>query len=216
MKESTILSSKRALIFDFDGTLADTLPRIVTISNRLATEFGHRQIQEEDIEALRGQRSRDVLRWLKVPLLKIPILAHRFKAELRKEIHLVKPILTVRMVVAQLQPRYLLGIVTSNSEANVHAFLAANDMGYFTFVRSATGLYSKSSVLSRVVREQGLTKAETLYVGDEVRDIEAARACGIDTIAVTWGGNNAEKLAQMNPRFIAYQPEELLTIVARW
>lgn len=216
MKESNALPPQRTLIFDFDGTLADTLPRIVSISNRLATEFGYRHVREEDIEALRGQRSRDVLRRLKVPLLKIPTLARRFKAELRKEIHLVKPILTVPMVVAQLQSHYLLGIVTSNSVANVRAFLAANNMDHFAFVRSATGLFSKSSVLNQVVREQGLAKAETLYIGDEVRDIEAARACGIDTIAVTWGGNNAEKLAQMNPRFIAYQPEELLTIVARW
>ena len=82
------MSPKRTLIFDFDGTLADTLPRIVAISNRLAAEFGYRQVREEDVEALRGQRSREVLRQLRVPVYKIPTIARRFKSELQKEIHL--------------------------------------------------------------------------------------------------------------------------------
>ena len=210
------MSSERTLIFDFDGTLADTLPSIVAISNRLAAEFGYQEVRVADIEALRGQRSREVLRRLQVPLLKIPTLARRFKAELQKEIHLVSPFASIRPVVEQLQQHYVLGIVTSNSAANVDRFLEANDMLYFSFVRSAANLFGKSHVLNRVIREQHLMKAETLYVGDEVRDIEAARASGIDMVAVSWGANNVDKLAQWQPRFIAHRPEELLTIVAEW
>ena len=210
------MSPERTLIFDFDGTLADTLPRIVAISNQLASEFGYRLIQEADIETLRGQRSREVLRRLRVPLFKIPTIARRFKAELQKEIHLATPFASVRAVVEQLQTNHVLGIVTSNSVVNVNRFLEANQMSYFTFVRSSSGLFGKERVLRRVIQEQQLTTSETLYVGDEVRDIEAARACGIDTVAVTWGANNANKLTQWHPRFIVHRPEELLTIVAEW
>ena len=207
---------KRTLIFDFDGTLADTLPRIVAISNRLASEFGYCQVHEADIEALRGQRSREVLRRLQVPLFKMPAIARRFKSELQKEIHLVTPFASVRAVIEQLQPYYTLGVVTSNSVANVNKFLDANSMTHFRFVRSSAGLFGKSRVLNRVLRENRLAKSDTLYVGDEVRDIEAARACGVDAIAVTWGANSTDKLAQWQPRFMAHRPEELLTIVANW
>ena len=89
-------------------------------------------------------------------------------------------------------------------------------MNHFAFVRSSAGLFGKSRVLRRVLRERQLTGAGVLYIGDEVRDIEAARACGIDTIAVAWGANHVDKLTQWNPRFMAHRPEELLTIVAGW
>lgn len=204
------------MIFDFDGTLADTLPSIVAISNRLASEYGYQQVREEDIEALRGQRSREVLQRLQVPLLKIPALARRFKAELQKEIHLVAPFAAIQTVIDQLQQEYILGIVTSNSVANVNRFLEVNGMSCFAFVRSSAGLFGKGRVLNKVIREKHLIKSETLYIGDEVRDIEAARSCGIDTVAVTWGANTMDKLAQLQPRFMAHRPEELLTIVADW
>ena len=207
---------KRAIIFDFDGTLADTLPAIVAISNRLATEFGYRQVQEEDIETLRGQRSREVLRTLRVPLFKVPTIAQRFKSELHKEIHLIVPFPSIRTVIEQLRHDYVLGIVTSNSVANVNRFLEVNELSYFSFVRSSVGLFRKSRVLNRVIRENQLSKANTLYVGDEVRDVEAARVCGIDSVAVAWGANTIDKLAQVQPRFIIRRPEELLTIIANW
>ena len=207
---------ERTIIFDFDGTLADTLPRIVAISNRLAPEYGYRPVLEEEIEWLRGKRSREVLRHLKIPLFKVPTLALRLKAELQKEIHLVRPFASIRSVVGQLTLHYRLGIVTSNSVANVNQFLDANDMPYFEFVRSSAGLFRKGRVLHRVTHEHSLSKNETLYVGDEVRDIEAARACGIDTIAVAWGANRLDKLLEARPRFVAHRPEELLEIVATW
>lgn len=214
--EETPMLPDHTLIFDFDGTLADTLPRLVAISNRLAPEFGYRQVLKEDIVTLRGKRSREVLRHLKVPLFKIPALALRIKAELQQEIHLVPPSIPVRTVLEQLKSHYRLGIVTSNSVVNVNKFLEANRMVFFDFVRSSSGLFGKGQTLSRVLKEKRLSKSKTLYVGDEVRDIEAARQCGIETIAVTWGANDADKLSQFQPRFLIHQPEELLTILANW
>ena len=204
---------RRTLIFDFDGTLADTLPRLVAISNRLAAEYGYRTIAEADIPMLRGKRSVEVLRWLRVPLIKIPAIARRFKAELYREIDQVAPTLTIQDSVGQLAAIYTLGIVTSNSVANVQRFLQTHDWPYFTFVRASAGLLGKSQVLKRLMRERKLVRAETLYIGDEVRDINAARACGLDTVAVSWGANHAERLAQAQPWALVHRPEELVQVI---
>lgn len=206
---------RRTLIFDFDGTLADTLPQLVAISNRLSTVYGYRFIGEADIPMLRGKRSAEVLRWLRVPLLKMPTIARRFKAELYQEMTQVKPVSGIPDIIDHLSATHTLGVVTSNSVANVRCFLETNDLPYFAFVRSSASLLGKSRVLKRLVRERRLVRAETLYVGDEVRDIKAARVCGLDTVAVSWGANHAERLAQAQPWALIHQPEELPQVVTK-
>ena len=210
------MSPKPTLIFDFDGTLADTLPHLLALSNRLAPEYGHRRVAEGDIDALRGLHAREVIRWLRVPWYKLPRLARRIRAELHHVMPQVIPIEAVPAAVSQLALGFELGILTTNSVANVRVFLAAQQLMPFAFVRSSPRLMGKRRTLKRVLREQRLAVANTLYIGDEVRDVEAARACGLDTIAVSWGANDTHKLGQANPFIIVHHPSELPEAVNAW
>jgi phosphoglycolate phosphatase-like HAD superfamily hydrolase len=107
-----------------------------------------------------------------------------------------------------------LGIVTSNSRENVVAFLTAQALpDIFDFVESGLTLFGKDKVLQRVVKQQRLNPADMIYVGDETRDIEAARKMGIQIISVTWGFNSEQALAAENPDFLIHQPEELLQVL---
>nr|WKN34077.1 HAD-IA family hydrolase [Tunicatimonas sp. TK19036] len=207
------MEAKRTLVFDFDGTIADTLPRILAISNRLSSEFGYRKLPDEAIELFRGKRSREALEQLQIPMIKLPVIARRMKAELQKEIHLLKPIASVKEVICELAPHYRLGIVTSNSLPNVEQFLEANEMAFFDFIHSSSSLFGKSSVLRGVLRSRRLLQEETIYIGDETRDIEAAKKSGIDMIAVSWGANSAEVLASLQPQFLIHQPKGLLALL---
>lgn len=209
------MQAKRTLVFDFDGTIANTLPHILTISNRLAGEFGYRSVKEDEIELFRGKSSREALALLQIPLVRLPAIARRMKAELQKDIHLLKPILSVKEVLYELASHYRLGIVTSNSSSNVERFLKANEMAYFDFIYSSSSLFGKSRVLRGVLKARQLRREETVYVGDETRDIEAAKKTGIDMIAVAWGANSAEVLASLQPQFLIQQPEELLALLRK-
>ncbi len=51
------------------------------------------------------------------------------------------------------------------------------------------------------------------YVGDEVRDVVAARQAQVKSIAVTWGFNTLTALQQAQPHALIEQPQELLTIL---
>lgn len=210
------MSPKPTLIFDFDGTLADTLPRLLALSNRLAPEYGHRRVTEEDIDTLRGLHAREVLRWLKVPWYKLPRLARRVRAESHLEMPQVVPIEAMPAAIAQLAADFRLGILTTNSVANVRVFLTTQQITHFAFVYSSHQLMGKRRTLKRVLREQRLMAADTLYIGDEVRDVEAARCCGLDAIAVSWGANNIHKLGQANPYAIVHHPSELPEAVNAW
>jgi len=207
------MEAKNTLVFDFDGTIADTLPRILAISNRLAPDFGYRCVPDSEIEMLRGVRSREALKILKIPLLRVPAIAIRMKAELQKEMHLIHPISSMKEVLNQLRSQYRLGIVTSNSRSNVERFLEANGMVFFDFVYSSSSLFGKNRVLKRLLRVHQLHRQEVAYVGDETRDIDAAKKTGIDMIAVSWGANTAEALARLHPQNLINHPRGLLTLL---
>ncbi|PSB03825.1 HAD family hydrolase, partial [Merismopedia glauca] len=55
--------------------------------------------------------------------------------------------------------------------------------------------------------------AKVIYVGDETRDIEAARKSKIKAIAVCWGFNFREILAKYKPDFLIDRPSQLLEVV---
>ncbi len=209
------METKKTLVFDFDGTIADTLPRILAISNRLAPDFGYRQVPDNEIEMLRSVRSREALKLLQIPMLRIPAIAIRMKAELQKEMHLIQPISSMKEVLIELGVTYRLGIITSNSESNVEQFLNANDMAFFEFVYSSSSLFGKNRVLKRLLKKRQLQREDTIYIGDETRDVDAAQKTGIDMIAVSWGANTADALAQLNPQHLIHHPDGLLTLLSR-
>lgn len=105
------------------------------------------------------------------------------------------------------------GIVTSNSTENVEIFLQQNGIQEVDFIHSEKNMFGKAKVLRRVIRQQKIGNQECMYVGDEVRDVEAAHQAGIGCIAVTWGFNTAERLQQARPDFIVHKPEEIAAIL---
>ena len=50
------------------------------------------------------------------------------------------------------------------------------------------------------------------YIGDETRDIDAAKQCGISAVAVTWGFNSEAIIAKHNPHYLVRHPKDILTI----
>ena len=106
---------------------------------------------------------------------------------------------------------FMLGILTSNSKDNVQEFLKKNDMDVFDWVYAERSLFGKARKLDKIIKKQKLKKEETIYVADEIRDIEAAKKSQIKIMAVTWGFNAKAGLAKYRPDFLLDHPKELLT-----
>jgi phosphoglycolate phosphatase-like HAD superfamily hydrolase len=107
-----------------------------------------------------------------------------------------------------------IGILTSNSEANVTAFLRRHDLPYFKFIRTSSKLFGKAREMKKILKQEKLMPSGVLYIGDETRDIEAAKESGLRMAAVTWGYNSPEALAAMRPDHLITSPEEILRIGA--
>ena len=174
-------------IFDLDGTLADTFPWFLRNVNGVADRFGFRRIADGDVESLRHAGSREVLKRLEVPLWKLPGIARhmrRMKAAHLADIPLFPGAVT--MLQALREGGLTLALVSSDHETNARRQLgeAANLFSHFD---CGASLFGKSAKFRRVVKRAGVSPAQAISIGDEVRDIEAARAAGIASGAVMWG-----------------------------
>jgi phosphoglycolate phosphatase len=69
----------RLVIFDFDGTLADSADWFVRNLNPMAERFGFRQADEAEIERLRRLPNREIIRRLGVPKGKLPRIARHMR-----------------------------------------------------------------------------------------------------------------------------------------
>lgn len=207
--------TQKVIIFDFDGTIADTVDALVSIANRLAIEFGYVQITPDQLTHLRNLSSREIIKYSGISLFKIPFLVKKVKAELKDKIQELQPITGMKESLIELKDYgYQLGIITSNSKDNVTAFLTINELdNLFNFIYSGVTIFGKTTIINNVLKQKQLKPETVIYVGDETRDIEASKKANIKVIAVTWGFNSPEILAKQNPNFVIHHPSELLQVI---
>ncbi|MEG3439926.1 HAD-IA family hydrolase [Pannus brasiliensis CCIBt3594] len=207
--------SIKVVVFDFDGTIADTHDTFVEIVNGLAAEFGYKPVNSEEVEILKNLSSREVIERSKVPPFWIPFLLYRVKREFNKRIDRLEPFADLHSCLASLKERgYTLGIITSNTRENVTTFLKKHQLfDFFDFIYSGTPLFGKHKIIDRLIRQNRFQLSEVIYVGDETRDINAAKKSKVKAIAVGWGFNSPKILAKFQPDYLIHHPRELLEIL---
>lgn len=204
----------RTMIFDFDGTLAGTFEPVLQVLDGLADEFGYRRAQPGEIPELMKLSVRELAERMNLSWHRLPLLAARVRKEMTRMMPQVKAIPGIETALSELRGRGVrLGILTSNKRENVDVFLANHPQLVFDFISTGSGLFSKHHRLAKLLKQRKLALAETCYVGDEVRDIEAARELGMTMVAVSWGFSASQLLAASHPQHLLHEPSELLTLV---
>ncbi len=205
----------RTLIFDFDGTLADTLEETRRIYNHLATGYGLREVSAAELPGLRHFSLLELLDHLDIPKRRVPSLLSRGTALMRGNIarlSLIPGIGDILPTLRDLSKSF--GILTSNATANVELFLDAHEIrDHFNFISSTSKLTGKAKHLRAIQKTFSLRPGEMLYIGDEIRDIKAAKKAGIPVAGVTWGFNSPEALTRAEPDHLVHAPHELLALV---
>ena len=202
-------------IFDLDGTLADSFPWFLRTINDVADRFDFRRVAEDEIEELRHASSREILSHLKVPLWKLPAIARyarQLKAEAASEIPLFAGVEAMLRTLAESGVQ--LALVTSDSEANAREKLGPAASLFAHFDCSAS-LFGKAAKFRRVIRRAGVEPGNVISIGDEVRDIEAARAVGIACGAVCWGYAAPAALRALGPDHVFERMDEIADVLCR-
>lgn len=205
---------KKVLIFDFDGTIADSFSEMISIFNEISPKFGFQKLNLAKIEELRDLSSKELIKKFEISKLKIPFIIREARKSFNKRLTKIKPVRGIKAVLESLNKNNNLGILTSNSKENVENYLKSNDLELFDFIHSENSMFGKGKILKKIVIELKANKSGIIYIGDETRDIEAAIESGVKVIAVGWGFNSKEILAKYNPNCLINKPEELLEAVS--
>lgn len=201
-------------IFDFDGTLADSGDWFLSIADEVAERFRFRRVAQEEIEGLRGHTTREVIRYLGIPRWKLPIIARHLHRRLASETHKIALFDGVEPMLVALQAAGVrLALVTSNAEDNARAILGPDNVARFEQIECGASLFGKAPRYRRVLRRAGLVAHDILSIGDETRDITAARKVGIDAGAVMWGYARRDALSALKPAALFETPGDVYRFV---
>ena len=200
------------IIFDFDGTIADSFDSVVKIFERLT---GNKQMTTQDIDELRKFPLREVAKKLGVSVWKAPFLLYRGRYLMTAQIKHLHSFPELPKVIDKLHEEgHELFVLTSNSTRNVKKFLKYHHLyNKFVEVRGGVGLFGKAKAITRLLKRNSLDIKDCIYIGDETRDIESAKEIGMRVISVSWGFADRQSLQNHNPTAIADIPEDIIRIL---
>ena len=205
----------RLVIFDFDGTLADSLPWFRASFDDMVARFNLSPVPAEEIEGLRGMSAREIMARLNVSMWQLPAIVsdmRQRKLAAASEISLFE---NIPAMLAELRDRGIkIAIVSSDSEASVRQVLGPTTR-LITRFDCGAAMFGKHWKFRRVARRLGIKPAETICIGDELRDIEAAKAAEMDSGAVAWGYALASALQAAGPTHLFNSIEEMTERLAK-
>jgi len=197
------------VIFDLDGTLVDSFPWFLRTINDVADRFGFRRVRDDEVEALRHAGTREILARLEVPLWKLPVIGRhmrRLKAEQASDIAVFDDVDTMLHKLADAGIH--LALVSSDSETNARRKLG-EAAALFSHFDCSASIFGKPARFRRILKRAGVAPAQAIAIGDETRDIEAARAAGIACGAVTWEYAAPKALQALRPDLVFERMDDI-------
>ncbi len=202
------------IIFDFDGTLCDSLDVAVSVVNNFADEYGFDKIT--NIEKMRGMTPMENMKNIGVSKIRLPFIVRKIQKDLWKRIDDLRPFSLMKEVLEYLkkEKKVSLLLLSSNNINNVRYFLNKYNMNYFDVFCTRVSTFGKSNAIKNIIKKAKLDIPgdKVYYIGDEERDIHACKKAGIPIVSVAWGLCSYKLLKNNNPEFLCSNPSELKKI----
>lgn len=208
----------KTVIFDFDGVIADSLPyhfkQMVEIARK---NFGVKGNEKKIIDEIRTKSYFELMKTFKISWTKAPLILkiiHQARENLFNNIEKIKIFPGTKKLLINLTKRKLILIIlSSNLEKTINKFIELNKIDYFNQIVCGTNILGKAVEIESLLRRNNWKKEEAVYIGDEIRDVEACKKIGMKIIGVSWGFQKAEVLKKHGADYIAKKPNDILKII---
>lgn len=202
------------IFFDFDGTIADSLMIAEEVIAELGAQYGLPPADRKQLLEWKTKSIPELMQLTGISWTQMPGIMIKAKAAFKVRIESVPLFEGMKEVLESLHGNgHELHILTSNSRENVNHLLKKNNLTFFKKVHAPNLLFGKAGIIRSVIQKQGYFFENVWMVGDEIRDIQAAKEAGVKSVAVTWGFNHTDLLALSNPDFLVHSPSELQQIL---
>lgn len=197
------------ILFDFDGTIADTISVGLEIINSHADRFGYKRLDGELNTHLSAMQ---LVKLAEVKFWKLPYLIYQLKNKLSEQADEIQLLPEAKNLIQKVKDAgFDLGILTSNSMKTVSAFLKKYELdSFFSFIKTDVFIFGKKKALAKTKK---LLNKKIIYIGDELRDIEACRKTNTPVISVSWGMNSYESLEAHNKGLVAVNADEAFNMI---
>lgn len=204
----------RLVIFDFDGTLSDSGDWFLSVVPELARIFNFRPIQEHEVDRLRHSSSRDVINHLGIARWKLPFIAWYVRRLVGRNVGQIDLFPGTPDLLEKLAATGVcIALVTSNSEANARRILGPENAARIEYYACGSSLFGKAPKFRKSLKKLGFLPSEALAIGDETRDVDAAREVGMRAGSVLWGYAAEGVLANLKPDALFREPQDILDYV---
>lgn len=204
------------VIFDFDGTLADSKQLFVSAWNSLADKYKFEKIKDEDLDLFKKMTIKERSKKLNFPMYKIPVIVPELYKLFSKSLMEISLFPGIKEMLKDLECNgYQIAIISSNSEENIKEFLLQKELDSISEVLCSSRIFGKDKMIRKFLKSNNLEPREAIYVGDEQRDILACKKTSVKVIWVSWGYDDFEVVQSAVPDYIVSSPKEILEMVRR-
>jgi len=193
------------VIFDFNGTLVNSLDVIEDVLNGLIARSRFKELTPRDFEKVRslpfGKKARVLLFFAKYQ--------KEFLRQFHENIARVKFVEGVKETLVLLNEKNIeFSILSGNTQAMITDFFKLHGISVKQIYQSQR-LFGKYRRLKKIIKQSRCKSADVLYICDEVRDVSACNKSGVDAIFVKWGIDAAADLTGLKLKAVAETPEQL-------
>lgn len=209
------MTHKTTLIFDFDGTIANTFDVMIELFNLIASKHQIKPITKELLDIYLEMPLRKRMKAHGVKLRQVPFLLKDAYSNHETFLKKALPFENINKILTSLSESYDLYIASSNKKDLILSFLKTHDIHVFKKVYAKQTLFGKDKLHLSLLKKEKLFTEEVLYIGDELRDIESCQKIGMDILPVSYGYDKEALLKKHYQQVIMSTPQELYHYLKR-
>ena len=206
---------KKALIFDLDGTLLNTLADLTDAVNFALDAHGMPRRTLEEVRRFLGNGAAQLIQKC-VPAGSdyAPVLATYqpyYNAHCREK---TGPYAGIPQALARLQEKYAIAVVSNKPDQPAKELVALYFPGYYALgQREDIPRKPAPDMVAVAARELGVEQKNCIYIGDSEVDVLTAKNAGIPCVSVLWGFRDRQEIVDAGGKYFAETPEQMVEIL---